>query len=104
MASGHTEELLGTALLDDLDDAGLELLNGGNVVGEDTHLTRLGGDVDLDDVLRLVDGLIAAISMEGVSTRINSRMGGGHGSSIESQRIRGWLGRLAGSVRTVHTW
>jgi len=27
------------------------------VVGENTHLTRLGGDVDLDDLLGLVDGL-----------------------------------------------
>lgn len=59
----HTEEGLGAAaLLDDLDDAGLELLNGGNVVCEDTHLTRLGGDVDLDDVLRLEDGLVGTVS------------------------------------------
>lgn len=64
LSVGHTEERLGAAvLLDDLDDTGLELLNGGNVVGEDTHLTRLGGDVDLDDVLRLEDGLPAAVSM-----------------------------------------
>lgn len=50
---GRTEELLGgTALLDDLDETGLELLNGGNVVGEDTHLTGLGGDVDLDTGLK----------------------------------------------------
>lgn len=34
------------------------------MVGEDTHLTRLGGNVDLNDVLRLVDGLVEAISME----------------------------------------
>lgn len=58
----RTEELLGAAaLLDDLDDAGLELLDRGNVVGEDTHLTGLGGDVDLDDVLGLVDGLYSAM-------------------------------------------
>jgi hypothetical protein len=30
----------------------------GERVGEDTHLTRLGGDVDLNNVLRLVDGLV----------------------------------------------
>lgn len=52
---GHTEELLvGTALINDLDKAGLQLLNGGDVVGEDTHLTGLGGDVDLDTVGGLV--------------------------------------------------
>lgn len=45
---GRTEELLGTAgLLDDLDNAGLELLDGRDVAGEDTHLTALGGDVHL---------------------------------------------------------
>ena len=48
---GRTEVLLGgTTLLDNLDKAGLELLNGGNVVGEDTHLTSLGWEVDLDAV------------------------------------------------------
>jgi hypothetical protein len=49
--SGRTEELLvGTTLLNDLNETGLELLNGGNVVGEDTHFSGLGGDVDLDTV------------------------------------------------------
>lgn len=33
------------------------------MVGEDTHVTRLGGNVDLDDVLRLEDGLVEVISM-----------------------------------------
>lgn len=48
---GHTEELLaGAALLHNLNETGLKLLNGGNVVGKDTHLTRFGGDVDLDTV------------------------------------------------------
>lgn len=52
MMVGHTEELLaGTALLHDLNETGLELLDGGNVVGKDTHLTGLGGDVDLDTVV-----------------------------------------------------
>lgn len=58
----RTEELLGTALLDDLDQTGLQLLNRGDVVREDTHLARLGGDVNLDDVMAPVDGLRAAIS------------------------------------------
>lgn len=46
---GRTEELLGsTTLLNDLHETGLELLNRGNVVGENTHLSGLGGNVDLD--------------------------------------------------------
>lgn len=54
----HTEELLAAAaLLDDLDQTGLQLLDGGDVVGEDTHLSGLGGEVDLDDILGLVEGL-----------------------------------------------
>lgn len=58
LGRGRTEELLGTtALLNNLHQTGLELLNGGNVVREDTHLARLGRDVDLDDILGLVDGL-----------------------------------------------
>ncbi len=32
------------------------------MVCEDTHLSGLGGDVDLNDILGLVDGLHAAIS------------------------------------------
>jgi hypothetical protein len=36
--SGRTEEALAAALLDDLDDAGLELLNRRHVVGENAHL------------------------------------------------------------------
>lgn len=49
---GRTEVLLGgTALLNDLDETGLELLDGGNVVGEDTHLTGGGGNVDLGTVI-----------------------------------------------------
>lgn len=53
-----TEELLASAaLLNDLNETGLQLLNGGNVVGKDTHLARFRWDVDLNDILRLVDGL-----------------------------------------------
>ena len=49
---GRTEVLLaGTALLEDLNETGLELLDGGNVVGEDTHVTGGGGDVDLGTVI-----------------------------------------------------
>lgn len=49
---GRTEVLLaGTVLLEDLNETRLELLDGGNVVGEDTHLTGGGGDVDLGTVI-----------------------------------------------------
>lgn len=53
-----TEELLGGGGLDDLDDSGTELLDGGNVAGEDTHISRDGGDVDLGDRDILEDGLL----------------------------------------------
>lgn len=54
----HTEELLGAAtLLNNFDNTRLELLDRWDVVCEDTHLARFRGDVDLDDVLGLVDGL-----------------------------------------------
>lgn len=47
----RTEELLGgTGLLNDLNEAGLELLDRRNVVGQDTHLTGLGGQVHLHTV------------------------------------------------------
>ena len=47
----RTEELLAaTGLLDDLNKTRLQLLNGGNVTSEDTHLSGLGGNVDLDAV------------------------------------------------------
>ena len=53
--TGRTEVLLvGTVLLKDLNETGLELLDGGNVVGEDTHLTGGGGDVDLGTVIAKV--------------------------------------------------
>lgn len=56
--SKRTEKLLrAAALLNDLDNTGLELLNRGHVVGKNAHLARLGWDVDLNDVLGLVDGL-----------------------------------------------
>lgn len=55
----RTEELLAAAtLFDHLDQTRLQLLNGRNVVREDTHLSGLGGNVDLDDILGLVDGLL----------------------------------------------
>jgi hypothetical protein len=51
----RTEELLGaTTLLNDLNETGLQLFDRRNVVGKDTHLTRLGGNVDLDTVSRRI--------------------------------------------------
>lgn len=45
----HTEVLLARAsFFDDVDHAGFQLLNGGDVVGEDTHDAGFCGDVDLD--------------------------------------------------------
>lgn len=52
----RTEKLLAAgALLNNLNQSRLELLDRGDVVGEETHLSGLGGEVDLDDVLRGVD-------------------------------------------------
>ncbi len=57
-AAGEEELLGGSGLLNDLDESWLELLDGWNVVGEDTHLSGVGGDVDLNDVLGGVDLLL----------------------------------------------
>ncbi len=58
VCSRRTEELLAaTALLNDLDQTGLQLLDRGDVVGEDTHLSGFSREVDLNDILRLVDRL-----------------------------------------------
>lgn len=52
------EELLGALSTDNLYDTRAKLLNGGDVVGENTHVTRGGGNVDLLDVDILKDGLV----------------------------------------------
>lgn len=47
----RTEELLAAGgLLDNLNETGSQLLDGGNVAGEDTHVTSLSGNVDLNTV------------------------------------------------------
>lgn len=49
---------LGLAVgLDDLNGTRLELLDGGNVVSENTELTGSGGQVDLSHLLLVVEGL-----------------------------------------------
>ena len=49
-----TEELLATsALLDDLNEARLQLFNGWYVIRQDAHFSRLGRYVDLDTAGRL---------------------------------------------------
>lgn len=51
--TARQEELLVAALLlDDLNQTGLQLLDRGNVVGQNTHLTCLCGEVDLDTARR----------------------------------------------------
>ena len=42
--------LASARLLDDVDNARSKLLNGGDVVGEDTHVSGLSWDIDLDTV------------------------------------------------------
>jgi hypothetical protein len=57
--------LSGTTLLNNLNETGLQLLNGGNVVGEDTHLTGGSGDVDLGTVVAQGSSVIFSGSGEG---------------------------------------
>ena len=46
----RTEKLLGTRRLDNLYNTRLQRFDGRNVVGEDAHVTGLGGNVDLNDI------------------------------------------------------
>lgn len=51
MEGGRTEVLLAAAgFFDDFNEAGLELFDGGDVVGEDAHIACLGWDVHLHAV------------------------------------------------------
>lgn len=52
-----TEELLGGSTLDNLNNSGAKLLNGGNMASKDTHVTGDGSNVDLGNGNILVDGL-----------------------------------------------
>jgi hypothetical protein len=55
----RTEELFAAAaLLNNLDESRLQLLDGRNMVCKNTHFTGFSGNVDLDDIGRLVDGLL----------------------------------------------
>lgn len=84
--SSHTEELLGAAaLLNNLNNTRLELLNGRNMVGQDTHLTRSSRDVDLNDVLGSVDGLSKVASISRLA-RFLSR-----GRPVPTKRVGGQL-------------
>lgn len=98
--SGKEEGLGATALLDDLDDTRLKLLNGRNVVGKYTHFTRLSRKVDLDDVLRLEDGLVrqrqAQLDLVGDGLGVASALvGHAHGNGASTN------GR-AGNAKGVH--
>jgi hypothetical protein len=60
----HTEELLAASrLLDNLNETRLQLLDDGNVVGEDTHVAGLCGNVDLDTVASEIPRQPSIISM-----------------------------------------
>ena len=66
-----TEELLATtAFLNDLDESWLQLLDGWDVVGEDTHLTSLCGKVDLDTVEQ---NIVSFGNSSSVVVRMNGR-------------------------------
>lgn len=94
---GRTEELLGgAALLNHLDDTRLQLLDRGNVLGKDTHLARLSGEVDLDDIRRLVDGLVAAITCQPTRSHSSRRA---HPPS--SELILARLGAIGNSARFI---
>jgi hypothetical protein len=59
----RTEELLASStLLNNLNESWLQLLNRWHVVGKDTHISRLSGNVDLNNILRLVDCLQKLVS------------------------------------------
>ena len=95
----RTEELLGAAaLLNHLHDTRLQLLDRGNVLGENAHLAGLSGEVDLDDIGGLVDGLVAAITCQ--STRSNSSR---RARSSSSQLIRARLWDIR-KIGVLHTW
>jgi hypothetical protein len=56
LSGGPTEELLApTALLNDLNQSRLQLLNRRNVICENAHLSGFCWDIDLDNILRFVD-------------------------------------------------
>lgn len=110
--TGHTDEGLGaTALLDDLDDTRLKLLNGRDVVGKYTHFTRLGGKVDLDDVLRLEDSLVEVISMRCCKFSHDDGAPRWPAKTVSARAIgsRKWLNRFVlcfggDSSKANHTW
>ena len=62
------ESLASSTLLDDLNESGLQLFDGRNVVGKDTHITRFSWDVDLDTVY-LVDSVSFYIAAGDFGTR-----------------------------------
>jgi hypothetical protein len=56
--SKFTEEFLCEfCALDNFDNTRVQLLNAGDVVGKDTHITRGGSQVDLLNIGSLVNGL-----------------------------------------------
>ena len=73
MRAAPTEELFAsTALLDDLNQPWLQLLNCGNVVGENTHLSRLGRYVDLHTKLDAVSRIALTVGRGAVGETYTS--------------------------------
>jgi hypothetical protein len=53
----HTEELLGSsALFYDLDKAWFQLLDGGDVIGKDAHISWFSSNIDLDTIVSPLEG------------------------------------------------
>lgn len=60
MVAQRTEELLAsTTFFNDLDQTRLQLLNRRDMVGQNTHLARLGGYIDLNAEVRIESAYIA---------------------------------------------
>ena len=65
LSISRTEELFApTSLLDDLNKARLQLLDGRDVLGQDTHIARFGWDVDLYTAWVLVLKCASLVSVQ----------------------------------------
>lgn len=98
-SSTLTEPLVDLAtLLDDLHNTGAESLDRGNVVGEDTHVTGRGGDVDLGDTRGRVDGLHSLVKMSTEHTQDTQGQHRGIEGARGGQNLGGDNGRESRDV------
>lgn len=105
--------LASTRLFDDVDNTWSELLDGRDVVGEDTHVSRLSRDVDLDNVGGLEDRLVRQRQGEPNLIRWASSVGvspdgpgnwgtssvsqaGGNSKGVHGMSVRWWEQLTAG--------